>query len=238
MNIHTSDNIPDSTYFTMCDVTPEYNVATDTLTTYTGEGKRRSWGRPQCTSTVVLKDESLVAIHVGFSHKHRGGQGWHYFARNGQGWHKVTWGKLDDEARQQVFDNLDKAPIWAKRPGKLKSERQPITYEKAYKMVEVRDGRFLSLYDNQVEYALGRRMAQRAEEDHEGGYYAYRVLKSLRRAYDEGELVPSSCWTGVSQVAILEVEIGGNTVIYDNGKYAATYLRPLSVVEVFDVQRA
>lgn len=227
--IRTTNDIPDSTYFRMSDVEPFF-ADDGALVISNGEGTRRSWGRPQVTSTVVVDTDAFVAVHVGFSHKHRGGQGWFYFV-DGQ---RRTWAQLPDDLRTLVLDNEHKAPYWAKSPGKLRAETKKPSQstQVAYKLVKVEGDRMLSLYDSTTEYTLGRRLAQKAQGDHQGGYYAYATAEQVRDAWTNKTLVPARCTEGVEQLALLKCEISGTVISYGS-KLAATYLKPVAVVETF-----
>lgn len=232
MKININTNIPDSTYFAMSDVTPEID-SDGNITIYSGKGKSRSWGAPQVTSTVVLEDCDLVAIHVGFSHKHRGGQGWHYFTTDGQTTRKVTWAQLPDETRQRILNNENKAPRWAKTPGKLKSQaiKPAAKMQTAYKLVRVDGDKLISLYDGEVEYKLGKRLAQKAADDHQGGWYSHPSVEQVKSLLGGGNLVPSRCLSQGMTLAMLRCEIGGTIIDYPNGKKASTYLTPVEVIE-------
>jgi hypothetical protein len=230
LKIEVSNNVPDSTYFRISDVNP--TLEGDTLTIYSGKGTHRSWGSPQVTSTVVVELPDFVVIHVGFSHKHRGGQGWYYYL-NGA---RVTWQQLDDTYRQIVLDNKSKAPAWAKIPGGLKSQtaKPTIKTQTAYKLVRVLDdGRMVSLFDNCTEYAIGKRLAQKATEDHGGGYFSYDNVGVIWGKWIGRELVPYkgiAWWDAINCVALLEVEISGRIVNYGI-KQASTYIKPVKVLE-------
>lgn len=237
MKIKINDNVPDSTYFTMSDVEPVYDSTSDTLTLVQGEGSRRSWGRPAVWSSVVFRGRDLVAVHVGFSHKHRGGQGWHYWQRQGGTWIKVVWGKLSDTDRQKVLDRMSNAPSWAKAPGKLRSEaKPPASAEKVtgYKIVKADGDTLRSLYDNSVVYELGREYSERAQDDHRGGFYFYTDMDAMLKAWGERNLVPARCLEDVEHVAIIEVQARGRQISYGR-KAAATYIRPLRVIELIEV---
>jgi len=235
MKTTNSINIPDSTYFTMSDVEPTHDEESDTLTLFNGEGSRRSWGRPSVTSTVIINSPLIVAVHVGFSHKHRGGQGWHYWRPSSAGvWEKVTWGQLPDSERKKVLDRTDRAPRWAKSPGKLKSEykRGASKAKTAYKIVKVdANGNFLSLYDDSP-WEIDAERCEKARDDHRGGFYAYSNREDLMEALRRGRLVPERCLTGVTELAILKVRLRGRMIRYTSmvgTKIAATYLKPLEV---------
>lgn len=109
----------DTTYFRPAQVTPfsENGV----IWVYSGKGSPRRWGAPGVTTTIIVNNPDFVAIHVGFFHKHRGGQFWRYFVSDGQEIHQVSWRSLPDEQRQIVLDAYqEKAPSWAYSPGELR----------------------------------------------------------------------------------------------------------------------
>lgn len=235
MNIRYSSDIPNSTYFTATDVEPVVNPD-GSITVYQGEGTRRSWGRPQVTSTIVLDDCDLVAIHVGFSHKHRGSQGWYFFTTDGTTTRRITWRHLPDEQRQRVLDNLRQAPAWAKMPGKLSKDyvKPSMATMTSYKLVRM-DGerRMLSLYDGSTEYSIGKRLVEKARDEHRGGYYSHPTIEQVKRLWAAGNLVPDRCIVEGAVYALIECEIAGTIVRYDNGKLSSTYLTPVRIVETF-----
>lgn len=229
MNTKTHDLPYDSTYFRMSDVAPW--ITDEVINIYNGKGSRRSWGAPSVISTVVVDDADLVAVHVGFSHKHRGGQGWHYWL----GGTKRTWAQLPDAQREKVLANEHKAPRWAKSPGALRAERKPSPEPQiAYKLVKVNGDKLLSLYDSKTEYTIGKRLVQAARENHQGGYYSYSTEKAVRVALAAGTIVPRECLTEVEKFALLRCEIAGKIITYGN-KQASTYLTPIEIVETIDV---
>lgn len=235
MTIIISNDIPDSTYFSMSDVAPFINPD-GAIVRYEGKGTRRSsWGAPQVSSRVVVETETLISIHTGFSHKHRGGQGWHHFTLNGGQWVAVKWASLSDDQRQMVLDAP--RPGWAKAPGKLRKEHAtPSTAIKqtGFKIVAVAaDGTLRSLYDRSVVYEMGVELCQRAADNHGGGWYYYPTLDGVKAEWDARTLVPEDRMA-VSRIAVLEVEVRGNIVEYAH-KRAATYLRPVRVVEMVNV---
>lgn len=234
MKISQSDYVPDTTYFTMSDVAPNYDAELDVLTIYNGEGTRRSWGKPRVESTVVFRGRDLIAVHVGFSHKHRGSQGWHYFQREGDNWQKITWAKLGDNDRKKILDRENRAPAWAKTPGKLRKERRKPSTITAYKLVKFENERMISLFDPATEYELGVRMTEAVKPDHNGGYYAYPDKINLIREWDSRTLVPRKCSQNVAHLALIEVKLSGRMVEYGH-KIAATHLTPVRIVQKIEV---
>lgn len=241
MNTQNADYCPDGTYFTAADVEP--TIEQDgTITIYNGHGTRRSWGAPQVNSTVILDECDLLAVHVGFSHKHRGGQAWYYYTSDGSETRRVKWAQLSDEVRQRILDAAAaKAPAWAKSPGKLSSERsKPADSARtAYKLVQMDDvGRLISIYDGRTEYAIGKRLAERAEEDHNGGYYSHPTADQVMQLYRRNNLVPPRRLHAGTRYALIECQIAGRLISYPNGKIASTYLTPLAIIDTFVHQPA
>lgn len=250
MKINTSTNVPDSTYFTSNDVQPDINDD-GSITIYDGRGARRGWGSPQVTSTVVLDECDFVAIHVGFSHKHRGGQAWYYYTTDGTATSRIKWQQLPDELRQRVLDNENKAPNWAKSPGVLRSEHAKPADSKrtAYKLVEISSDKLISLYDGRTEYHLGKRLGEAVgalpqlemahygkAESHNGGYYSHPTADQVMRLWESGNLVPDRCKATPKCLALVECEVSGRIVHYGNGKMASTYIKPTRIVSTFEHQ--
>jgi hypothetical protein len=162
------------------------------------------------------------------------GQFYRFYQQEETGdWQQVVWRQLDDATRQLVLD-LEK-PTWARQPGKLSTERKlPAKRVEmiSYKVVRVIDGRYYSLYRPDVEYVLGERLKQPAKPGHEGGYFSYPTTEM-------GENYLASCVQSIPfhpeiltpALALLECEIGGRVISYGH-KMASTYLRPLRVLEI------
>lgn len=248
MNIHTSSDVPDSTYFRVDECEP--SIQPDgSLTLYNGEGSRRGWGRPRVTSTVVLVEPDFVAVHIGFSHKHGGGQFWRYYMTDGEQTAQTRWPSLPDELRERVLGAYQAggSPSWAKVPGKLRSQyaKPAARVRTTYKLVEqTPNGRLVSLYDGETEYTLGRRMAQAVGKEagtisewtgnvrHEGGFYSYPDADRVVALWESGNLVPDSCYGTSKTLALLECQIGGRIAAFPNRKLVSTYLTPVRVLRV------
>lgn len=234
MRIITSSDVPDSTYFRNEDAAPVVN-ADGSLTIFNGQGTRRSsWGAPGVTSTVVYETEGFAAIHVGYHHKHRGGQFWRYYAATDESVQAVTWASLDDETRAAILAAAGrKAPSWAKSPGKLRaeyvkpSEGRREGGEHYYKAVAVDGERLLSIFDGRTEYRLGETLVEPVRKGHGGGFYVY---PSLADALEVD--VPSNSALRRAPRAIIRVRAEGQYTRYDNGKLAFSRVTPLEVVQV------
>lgn len=96
-----------------------------------------------------------------------------------------------------------------------------------YKAVAVVDGKMLSIFDGQTEYAIGQELKQAARKDHNGGYY---VHKSLNDAMNVK--VPTDSALRNAPRAILRVKAEGAYVVYDTGKLAFSRITPIEVINV------
>lgn len=248
VSIIESNDVPDSTYFRTGEAEPTFDNETRILTVYEGKGSRRGWGQPRITSTVILETLDLVAVHVGFSHKHGGGQFWRYYQINGD-IQQVTWSSLDDDIRSAVLEAAEKrAPSWAKAPGKLRSQYKSASPKKnaftAYKICGINDdGQYTSLYDTDIVYEIGRTKIQAArggvcdytgDWNHGGGWYVHLNAQNMVELYKAEELVNSSRMQ--SRAALVKCECWGNTVAYPNGKIAVTYCKPVEVVQEIELE--
>lgn len=237
MRIHTSNSVPDGTYFRTSDAEP--TIENDgSITIYDGEGTRRSsWGAPGVHSTVVLDDDDLCVIHVGFFHKHGGGQFWRYYTTTGNRVNRITWPQLPDELRKRVLAaTANKAPRWAKAPGKLRTQytqRGP-NHRTAYKLVQKIGERMYSLFDPEVEYVVGQMLTDVAKPDHNGGYYAYPEPETVIQLWFSGDLVPDRCYKDEKTMVLLQVELTGRIINYPNGKMAASHLRSIAIVKEWE----
>lgn len=242
ITITESKNIPDSTYFTITNRGVEPDINDDgSLTIYNGQGSRRSWGAPQVTSTVVYQDEHIVAVHVGFSHKHKGGQGWRYYD-NGDGQaRQITWAKIPDETREIILEAYEEvAPGWAKAPGKLrkdyKSQNPKANAFTGYKIMAINeDGELTSLYAPNLIYKIGKTNVEQARPNHNGGYYVHLDSDEIKEKYLNGMLVNKD--KIAPKAALVRCECWGRRIAYgyDNDKIAVTYCKPLEVIEIFEV---
>lgn len=241
MKIEVSSNVPDGTYFRASDCEP--SIDQDTLTVYEGNGSPRSWGRPGVTSTVVYQSEDFVSVHVGFHHKHGGGQFWRHYSINGQ-IRQVAWKDLDDSLRAEILDGWkSKAPKWAKAPGKQRKDYQKPQPVKmiTYKAVAIKEDNLVSLYDGRTEYHLGKRLVEAVGADaghniwgevhHSGGWYSYPSIDGIKRLLENGDLVPERCLKEIEKLAIIECEISGRVVRFPGNKLASTYLTPVKIIE-------
>jgi len=119
---------------------------------------------------------------------------------------------------------------WQKKVAKeFGIDPKRIIYQ-GYKVVAVKDGKYLSLYDGKTEYKIGELLEQTAKRGHQGGYY---VTESLIDCVEGDIPLPANAvlqrWL---HRAILCVEFGGKTIKYKD-KVVASWVRPLYVVKTF-----
>lgn len=81
---------------------------------------------------------------------------------------------------------------------------------------------------------MGKRLAEKAVSEHSGGYYSYPTEKGVQDRFDDGSLFPSDCYDHAMMLALIECEISGTILNYDNRKYASTYIKPLRELKQFD----
>lgn len=104
-----------------------------------------------------------------------------------------------------------------------------VVVETAYKVVaQAADGSLVSAFDGSL-YKPGVWRAERAEEDHGGGFYCYRDSETAVRMTQSGGTFAASVSEGKSLV-LCEVEISGRRVRYDSGKVAVSRLRIVRVI--------
>lgn len=216
------------------------------LLTVRRQGEHGKFDVPYIGTEILLADAEmgfvvvLVAYHGTEAYGRKKdkhvvkGQFYHFYRQSEAGsWQRVIWLRLNDETRQMVLD-LEK-PEWARKPGKLSTERKPpakAVEMTSYKVVRLIDGRYYSLYDPNTEYILGERVKQPAKPGHGGGYYSFptnemgiEFLQSCTQA------IPFKALIKMPALALMECEIGGRIINYGH-KLCSTYLRPIRVLEV------
>lgn len=90
------------------------------------------------------------------------------------------------------------------------------------------------MFNGQIEYVMGRRLAKRAVSEHGGGYYSYPSPDGVEARFNDGSLFPHRCYDEPMELALIECEISGTVLEYGNGKMASTYLRPVKVLKQFN----
>lgn len=216
------------------------------------QGAHSQFDVPYIGSEIVLADAELglVVVLVGYhgsatekygrlGYMTQKGQFYRYYRQEETGeWKQVYWRNLNDELRSFIISTVEEhAPSWARKPGKLQAERKPPTKHvtmATYKVVRLIEGRYYSLYDPSVEYVLGERLKQPAKPKHRGGFFSYPTLeKGTAFLTSCVEHIPFRSDVVTSQLAMLEVEIGGRLIDYGH-KLCSTYLKPIRVLEIRD----
>lgn len=217
------------------------------------QGEHSKFEVPYIGSEIILADPELglVVVLVGYhgsvtekygrlGYMTQKGQFYRYYRQESDGsWKQVKWAKLNDALRLFIILTVEESgPKWARKPGKLADERgtptKPVTMT-TYKVVRLINERYYSLYDPTVEYVLGERMKEPAKPKHGGGFYSYPTLE-MGTTYLEDciESIPFHGEIETPQLALLSVEIGGKLINYGH-KMCSTYLRPLEVLEIRDL---
>lgn len=232
-------------YILRHDVDPD--LEGETLTHYYGRDKKHGYF---IESIVILTTDDLSCILTSYYTRHSRGQFYSYYQKNDEVWSEVSWAKLADPDRHRLLLAYeDRAPEWAKVPGKLRDQyKKPVmqTYT-TYKIVEVRDGQYYSLFDGKTEYILGKRLAEKAITDHQGGYYSYPDPLKVEHLFHAGLLVRFK--DRPMTATLLECEISGHIEHYDDQgqpmtndpyrratpqKIASTYIRPMKVIKTIE----
>lgn len=216
------------------------------LLTVRRQGEHGKFEVPYIGTEILLADAEmgLIVVLVGYHGTETWGrkrdkrvvkgQFYRFYRQQETGeWQRLVWRQLNDETRQFVLDLP--APEWARKPGKLSSERKPpakMVEMTSYKVVRLIDGRYYSLYQPDVEYILGQRVKQQAKPGHAGGFFSYPTIEH-GQDYLAGcaRSLPFHMEVATPALALLECEIGGRIINYGH-KMASTYLCPMRVLEV------
>jgi len=216
------------------------------------QGEHGKFSVPYIGSEVVYADAEigLIVVLVGYhgveihgpkKNRHTDkGQFYRYYQQDSSGdWIRVLWRNLSDAWRSLILEAIaEHAPKWARSPGKLSSERKPPTPiggKTSYKVVRFIEGRYYSLFKPEQEYILGERVKQPAKPGHNGGFFSYPTLEDgMQYLSCCMRCIPFHSEVATPQLALLECEIGGRIIDYGH-KMASTYLRPVKVLEIRDI---
>lgn len=212
------------------------------------QGEYGKFAVPYIATHILCNDaeQGLVVVLVSYhgasvekygriGYKTQKGQFYHYYRCIAGGWQQVSWRDFNDETREYILEIYrERAPGWARVPGKLASEHKPrarVAEAIAYKVVRVIGGRYFSIYNPNIEYILGQRLKQAAKSGHTGGFFSFPKIEMSTEYL-------ASCMRSISleipetdALALLECEIGGRIIKY-GGKQASTYLCPIRVLEM------
>lgn len=213
------------------------------------QGEHGKFEVPYIGSFVVHADDELAVILTGYhgtepsgpkKHRHTArGQFYRFYQRIDEGtWQRVEWRRLDEKTREIALGAWkSNAPEWARCPGKLTAEyAKPTRRVKTttYKIVRVIDERYYSVFDSRVEWIIGECRTEPARPKHRGGFFSYPDQARLLELFEKQRLFPLRCYREPITLALLECEISGKIIGYDNGKVASTHLRPLTVLSTFE----
>lgn len=117
-----------------------------------------------------------------------------------------------------------------------------------YKIVRQNgEGEMVSLHDGWTRYVINQRLTNRLGEDagkyrydygqiHEGGYYSHPAIGRTLELQDAGRLANNDRNPDLTYV-LLECEISGRIVQFDNGKLASTYIKPLRILATYGIEQ-
>lgn len=211
------------------------------------QGTHGTFKIPFIDTLVVHADAQMVVTLIGYhgtegihgrrKNRHAAkGQFWRYFVQRNHQWIQLPWHSLNEQEQEVALTAyLNNSPFWAKAPGKLKSQRNEPVREKtaliAYKIVQVRDGRFYSVFDASTEYILGQTLYQQATPGHRGGYFSYPDHEQILMKFHRGGLMPLPLEE--TEMVVLKVEIHGRIIRYDGGKWCSSFITPCEVLSRF-----
>ncbi len=218
------------------------------------QGEHSKFEIPFIGSEIILADAELglVVVLVGYhgsstekygrlGYMTQKGQFYRYYRQEASGdWTTVAWRNLNDELRSFIISTIEESGLaWARKPGKLQAERNsPTVYPTmtTYKVVRLIEKRYYSLYDPAQEYVLGEKVKEPVKKHHGGGFFSYPTIEMGQKYFaDCLTSIPFHAEVDTSQLALLEVEIGGKCINYGH-KMCSTYLRPMKVLEIRDIQ--
>lgn len=257
LQIVTTNDVIDESYLDRPSIEPRLSQNADGLWVLSvrRQGIHRKFDVPFVGSEILLADAELglIVVLVGYHGSHtekygklgymtQKGQFYRYYQQQSSGdWTQVYWRAFNDDLRMLILNTVEESGLaWARVPGKLSSERKPPAKKVemiSYKVVRYIEDRYYSLYDPSVEYVFGERMQQRAKPNHGGGFYSLPTLEMGTEFLEScTRYVPFSREVVTTQIALIECEIGGRIINYGH-KMSATYLCPIRVIEIRDIEK-
>ena len=97
--------------------------------------------------------------------------------------------------------------------------KRKVEKKKMWKKVALIDGAMQSVYSGE-KYELGRTYVEKVEHNHQGGYFCYSTKKEAEMA-----VFPDSSVNVDAQKIVVQVEVWGRSIEYENGKHAFTYMK-------------
>jgi hypothetical protein len=256
LQIVTTSDVLDESYLDRSMIEPRLSQNADGLWVLSvrRQGAHRQFNVPFIGSEIIVSDAELglVVVLVGYhgsatekygrlGYMTQKGQFYRYYRQAETGdWKQVYWRALNDELRTLIIETVESSGLeWARVPGKLSSERKrpaKIVEMTSYKVVRFIDGRYYSLYDPGTEYILGERMKQRAKPNHGGGFYSFPTVEMGANFLEScARFIPFPSELTTMQVALVECEVGGRIISYGH-KMSSTYLCPMRVLEIRDIE--
>lgn len=130
-------------------------------------------------------------------------------------------------AKFAKLHDIEFGQIIARARGEEGARKLPValsTWDEAYKALALDGDTLRSIFSGE-EYTLTGLKRERAEDDHNGGYYCYPTIEQALQA----DVPETSKCLNLPRV-IARCEVSGRAVTYGNGKIARTYLRPIEIV--------
>jgi len=232
-----------SGYLNRSDVEPFTQVDPEGVFVLTvhNQGEYGLFEIPYIRTSTMYQSDDLLALCISYHgtetfgpkrNRHVSkGQFWRFYVKTDQGWLRQNWQQLSDVHQASAHAAWFACEMdWLRPPGKMRGDRakpQKTVYT-TYKAVEVREGRYYSLYQPTEEYVIGEEKKQAARAGHKGGYFSY---PDVGRAQKWAVMYPERI------IAILECEVRGKIIRYANSKWAATYLKPMRELERFSCKK-
>lgn len=164
-----------------------------------------------------------------------------YFVTDGETAVEILNGRKQIIKRAAKSDQAPDSPLRALRDSlpltwqemidqtPVKMAGPKIEMSTGYKLLEAMpDGSLRSLWSADYYYTLGRVKRQAARHNHGGGLYWYPTIEECKN------LTATNWGRTIERFAVTRCEVGGTTLVYESGKRASTYLRPVEVVEVIE----
>lgn len=215
---------PPTHLFTRKDIEPVLNQ-NEELVVLSGYWPERAMIR----SSVVLCEETLVAIHITCYPRAGFTEVWRYYALQEGKWLQRTWNQLPIASRFQILEAYKQsAHPFTSHPGNIPGQpgvSRAVKHGPTYLLLAVEERGLVSLANQQAIYTLGKQL--RADR---GWHHSYPDKEMLLLKWHQGAIAPT--WiTGPFLAGIVECEIGGN-IRLAQGIVESEQLCPLHVVEV------
>ena len=151
-------------------------------------------------------------------------------------------GKTGVKVRTASKGKAAKAAKQAKNPGDAiavclgkKKLKSALTQEKitGYKIVKNTDSGYMSVYDDDVAWDLGKTKKEKATPDHTGGFYVFDSAEQAVKTWAENNVFFDHLIQENGNFALLECECQGRRYRHDNEKICISSVKPMRVVASF-----